>query len=247
MVMRASFSGLVAMVLISCAQDEGAVASNTAYGGSGGTLAAMCTPADEVVCLCYGAKNGSRTCQPDGSLSACPACDGGTDSFAAGAGGGSGGGCSETCSDGIQNCNESGVDCGGPCSACWSGVYTEDDCIKAARNGSEICDDAAWKVEAPGTGLSLVCLTNAGGIIYVSTNTGPPDPVDGVKRCQGWEKTGQNAWEHLNYVVTLQCDSEQQLLELDLSSYVGQTLYFGAHNHPAGGGEFTHMCLAKKK
>jgi hypothetical protein len=127
------------------------------------------------------------------------------------------------------------------------GPYTEDDCIKAARNGSEICDDAAWKVEAPGTSLVLVCLTDAQGIIYVAKNTGPPDPVDGIKRCQGWEINGQNAWDHLDYLHQMQCTAEQQKLDLDLSAFVGTTLYFGAHNHPSGGGQFTHMCLAHAK
>ncbi len=93
----------------------------------------------------------------------------------------------------------------------------------------------------------LVCLTDAGGIIYVSTNTGPPDPVDKIKRCQGWEINNQNAWNNLNYLYQHTCKKEQELIELDLSNYVGQTLYFGAHNHPKGGGQFTHMCLAQKK
>lgn len=115
-----------------------------------------------------------------------------------------------------------------------------------ARARSEICDDAAWTVEPPGTDLVIVCLTDAGGIIYVATNTGPPDPVDGIQRCQGWELAGENAWDHLSYLYQLQCDQEQELLEIDLSAYVGQKRYFGAHHHPNGGGQLTHICLAHK-
>ncbi len=224
-------------------------ASGSAAGGSGGSGGA-CTPGQEWVCQCRGVPTGKQTCLPDGTVTSCPTCTGGGGTGGtggAGTGGSGGDPCAGACSNGKQDCSETGVDCGGPCKACGPVVYLESDCIKAARNGSEICDDAAWKVEAPGTGLVLVCITDAGGTIYVSSNTGPPDPVDGVKRCQGWEKNGQNAWDNLNYLHTLVCTQEQQLIDLDLSAHVGKTLYFGAHNTPTGGGQFTHMCLAKKK
>ncbi len=245
---------LCALALAACGGEEGSgTASNSPPGGSGGVGVGggggSCNPGDEWVCSCFGVPNGKQTCLADGTKSTCPSCEAGT-SGSAGSGGQSGGGgvdagCS--CTNGAQDCDETGVDCGGSCKACGPVVYLESDCIKAARNGSEICDDAAWKVEAPGNDLVLVCITDAGGTIYVSTNTGPPDPVDKIKRCQGWEKTGKNAWDNLNYLHTLICTKEQQLLELDLSAHVGKTLYFGAHNKPTGGGQFTHMCIAKKK
>lgn len=229
---------------LSCGDAGGGSTATGAGGrGGGGGAAGACSPGEERVCLCYGVANGSQVCGADGEWQwPCPACNTGGQAGAAGSGGGgsgsggSGGGASG-----------SGGAAGAAGAGGSGGIYTEADCIKAARNGSEVCDDAAWKVEAPGTDLVLVCLTDAGGVIYVSTNTGPPDPNDGIKRCQGWEIGGQNAWDHLAYMHQLICTQEQQLIDLDLSAWVGSTLYFGAHNLPSGGGQFTHMCLAHKK
>lgn len=268
-VMRLRFGCLACFLVAACGsggKDDrtgfgtGGASTTGGVGGGAGSIGAAgaagvgggCSPADERVCTCFGVPNGSQTCGADGRLTECPPCMG---TGGASGGGGTGGGtagtggatCTNHCSNGSRDCGETEVDCGGPCPDCAPFVYVESDCIKAARNGSEICDDAAWQVEAPGDDLVLVCLTDAGGTIYVSTNTGPPDPNDGIERCQGWEINGQDAWDNLNYLDQLVCNTEQQQIDLDLSGRVGQRIYVGAHNDPSGGGQFTHMCLARKR
>ena len=77
---------------------------------------------------------------------------------------------------------------GGACSACPPvGAFTYADCKtqEAPNNGSEDCDDTSIAVQAPGTQYVLVCFSHAGGVAYVSTNTGPVQP-DGHARCQGF-------------------------------------------------------------
>jgi hypothetical protein len=125
----------------------------------------------------------------------------------------------------------------------WATAYTIDDCIKSARNGSEICDDTAFFVPA-GADLVLVCLDDNGGMGYVSSNTGPV-MEDGMARCQGWEEQGLNAWNHLEYVDSLVCDEPQKLIELDLPA--GSKRWMGIHDYPQiGQGHFTMACLADK-
>jgi hypothetical protein len=93
----------------------------------------------------------------------------------------------------------------------------------------------------------LVCLEATNGQIYVATNTSI-DPTDGAQRCSGWELMGQNAWDHLDYVVpALTCDAVQKTMPFDITGYVGQTLWFGAHDNPAGGGTGTTACIAIAK
>lgn len=92
----------------------------------------------------------------------------------------------------------------------------------------------------------LVCLEATGGQIYIATNTAID--IDNVPRCSGRENNGQNAWDHLDYIAgPLTCDAEQKTLPFDLTPYVGQTLWFGAHNHPNGGGSGTTACMAISK
>lgn len=126
----------------------------------------------------------------------------------------------------------------------WSATYTIDDCIKSARNGSEICDDAAFVVPQD-SDLVLVCLDDNGGMAYVSSNTGPT-MEDGVARCQGWEEQGLNAWNHLEYIDSMVCDANQKVVDLNLSP--GKKRWMGIHDYPViGQGHFTMACLAEKK
>jgi hypothetical protein len=124
-------------------------------------------------------------------------------------------------------------------------VYTSADCLITANNDGEVCDDAEAQVPSGGP-FVLVCLTANGGKTYISKNTGPV-MFDGVARCQGWEDNGQNAWDHLQYIYTLDCTAAQATLDVDLSSYVGTTVWVGVHDQPAGGGHNTPVCVATKK
>jgi hypothetical protein len=124
-----------------------------------------------------------------------------------------------------------------------AGPYTIDDCIKSARNGCEICDDAVFVVPN-NTELVLVCLDDNGGKGYISSNTGPK-MEDGVARCQGWEQKGLKAWDYLNYVDSLVCDKPQKLINLNLTP--GKKYWMGIHDYPkVGKGHFTMACLAPK-
>ena len=116
-------------------------------------------------------------------------------------------------------------------------------CHKSIRNGSEICDDAAFNVPDDGTPTALVCVTDGGGIGYVSSNTGP-EMEDGVSRCQGWEDQDECAWDHLEYIEKLTCDHEGTVLQVDLSAWAGQRLWAGVHDLPEGGGHMTEVCIA---
>lgn len=116
-------------------------------------------------------------------------------------------------------------------------------CGGGARNGDEVCDDEGFTVPDPSVRVGLRCESATGGVAYVATNTGP-ECSDGVRRCQGWEESGQDAWDHLDYLAKTTCVSDGQTVELDLSAYTGQTLYVGAHNQPDGSGTMTWGCLA---
>jgi hypothetical protein len=116
-------------------------------------------------------------------------------------------------------------------------------CEKSFRNGCEICDDAAFTVPSDGSPTALMCVTDLGGVGYVSTNTGPAMD-DGVARCQGWEVSGQSAWDHLDYVAQLVCDTEGLVHEVDLTAWAGQRIWAGVHDLPEGGGHFTEVCIA---
>jgi len=93
----------------------------------------------------------------------------------------------------------------------------------------------------------MVCMNANGGIGYVANNTGPPDPNDGVQRCQGWELSGEQAWQNLQYVAQIKCDQEQKVAPVDLSGAAGGFLYFGVHDDPNGGGNGTGFCVAQQK
>ena len=116
-------------------------------------------------------------------------------------------------------------------------------CAEEIRNGSEICDDAKFRVPDPYTPLAIQCVTGLGGVGYVSSNTGPT-MSDGIARCQGWEENGQDAWDHLDYLDKVVCNTEGQVHEIDLSAWAGQDLWVGVHDLPEGGGHFTHVCIA---
>ncbi|HJN78243.1 MAG TPA: hypothetical protein QGF58_30300 [Myxococcota bacterium] len=116
-------------------------------------------------------------------------------------------------------------------------------CYEEIRNGSEICDDASFGVPDPYVPLAIKCVTGEGGVGYVSANTGPT-MSDGIARCQGWEENGDNAWDHLDYLDQIVCTATDQIHEIDLSSRAGANLWVGVHDLPAGGGHFTHVCIA---
>jgi hypothetical protein len=48
----------------------------------------------------------------------------------------------------------------------------------------------------------------------------------------------------LNYVVSVECISPGQFIEVDLSAYMGQNLYVGVHDNPNGGGHMNEVCIA---
>lgn len=236
-----------------------------------------CTPGEQRACPCPGGSaDGVQLCSPMGDhYDACLGCGlpgdvttgastgpddpttAGTTSTSASTGDPSAGAstsgapddpCAGTahCSNGEQDCGEPHVDCGSDCPD--GPEYTWCDClIDTPRNGSEVCDDTGFTVRdtAP---IVMVCLEATGGQVYVATNTSI-DPNDDAMRCSGWELMGQNPWDHLDYLVgPLTCDAEQKTSEpFDLAPHAGQTLWFGAHNHPMGGGSGTTACMAHAK
>ena len=115
--------------------------------------------------------------------------------------------------------------------------------VACARNGSEICDDEVFGVSA-GVTYGVLCEGPNNGIGYVATNTGPAQ-ADGVNRCQGWEDQGLDAWDYLDYVDSMVCDTAGEVLELDLSPWAGGNLWFGSHDNPGGGGSMTNICLVE--
>lgn len=56
---------------------------------------------------------------------------------------------------------------------------------------------------------------------------------------------GMDAWDHLAYVAQITCETTGQWLEVNLSMYEGNGLWFGAHDLPQGGGHMTDVCLAE--
>lgn len=248
--------------------------SNGGRGGSedpfGSASPEPCTPGEQRACACPGgAPDGVQVCASTGDhfepCTGCGSTDGGDASSTAGASEGptatggppatstepgddtstGEGACAGHCTNGIQDCDEPAVDCG---PGCPSDEYTFCDClIDTPRNGSEVCDDTGFVVPAESPPNVLVCLEATGGQIYVATNTSI-DPTDGAPRCSGWELMGQNAWDYLDYVVPpLTCDAVQKTQPFDISGYAGQTLWFGAHDNPAGGGSGTTACIALAK
>jgi hypothetical protein len=231
--LRASL--VVGCVLIGCASEEASDATS-------------CVPGAQVVCDCPGNAKGFQVCDATGnSYGECTGCSSGT-----GGGSGSGGFPTTGGSGGMVTGGAGGASSGGTGGTSTGGtgggagpVYTSADCLITANNDEEVCDDA--QAEVPVTGaLVLVCLTANGGKTYISKNTGPV-MFDGISRCQGWEDNGQNAWDHLQYIYTLDCTTAQATLDVDLSSYVGQTIWVGVHDQPTGGGDNTPVCVAVKK
>lgn len=214
---------LVAFVLVGCSSDDSSEPKS-------------CVPNAQVACDCPGNATGFQVCAADGkSYGACTGCSNGT-----GGTGGNGSGGFPT-SGGTGGTPAGGT--GG--SGATAPVYASTDCLVTANNDAELCDDAETAVTATGP-LVLVCLTANGGKTYISTNTGPV-MSDGIPRCQGWETNGQNPWDHLQYVYTLDCTTAQTTLDIDMSSYVGQTVWVGVHDQPTGGGHDTPVCVALKK
>jgi hypothetical protein len=220
-----------------------------------------------VACTAYGSCAGTATCQDDCSIGTCTdpgwqctdpgssddtclvgACPGTRDCAAD---------CSFTacaadcplgescCDDGCADLATDGDHCGACQRACDDGAcHAGACCVESCRNGSEVCDDQAFAVPSPYVTMRLVCRNDAGGVAYVATNTGPA-MEDGIQRCQGWEAIGEDAWDHLDYIATLICNTTGQNIVVDLSDWAGEILYVGAHDLPTGGGHMTDVCIAE--
>lgn len=223
----------------------------------------QCIPGEQVSCACSGNASGIQVCNDDGTFGSCSGCSGtggaggnwpdsgvgGTGGATTGGASGTGGSaCTNHCTNTLTDCGETGIDCGGECNACPPSEYVIADCyVDTPRNGSEDCDDGAIPVPSNPPLAVLVCLDANGGVIYLSTNTGPPVPPDPVARCSGWELNGMKARDYLSYIAELDCDAEQKTLDVDLSPYAGQTIYIGAHTQPDGSGHGTIACVQPKK
>jgi len=116
-------------------------------------------------------------------------------------------------------------------------------CQRNFRNGSELCDDASFDVPDDGTPTALICVTDLGGVGYVSRNTGPTMD-DGIARCQGWEEAGEDCADHLDYIDRIDCHEEGAVFEVDLRPWAGETLWAGVHRQSDGSGHFTEVCIA---
>jgi len=158
--------------------------------------------------------------------------------------------CENGCAGSLQAPNST-FDCAYCCpseSGCVESApnYTVSDCLVTPTNDTEICDDEGITVGGDGQ-MVLVCLGNQGGKLYVANHTGPV-MSDGIPRCQGWEENGQNAWDYLNYIDSIVCDGTQEVLEVDLSNWVGEHIYVGVHDYPSvGAGHNTMACIAYNK
>jgi hypothetical protein len=128
-------------------------------------------------------------------------------------------------------------------------------CFNSCRNGSEECDDQAFTVSS--SPLILVCIDGNNGVAFIASNTGPQctaaESCDGVHgnegndRCQGWEFCEcEHAWDPGNQekVASLVCTEPGLTLEVDLSDYIGETLWVGVHDNPDGGGHMNEVCIA---
>lgn len=78
-----------------------------------------------------------------------------------------------TCTDGLQNGGETGVDCGGPCPPC-TGPVTASDCSDAVN----ICSNAALEINPSGYGTTEELLGN-----FVSNPTTNPNAFPGNAGC----------------------------------------------------------------
>jgi hypothetical protein len=118
----------------------------------------------------------------------------------------------------------------------------------------EVCDDEAFTVTEPM--MLLVCEDDNGGIGYISTTSGPTclneNSCDGIHgnegnlRCRGWTRCEcEDPWApgNIDYVASLECNQAGRFIEVDLSAYMNQRLWFGVHDHPNGGGHMTYVCL----
>jgi hypothetical protein len=229
------------LLFIACSHDGG---STTGFAESGG---GSCTPGAQQACACPGGgPDGVQVCEGGGDrFGPCTGCATDSDSSDEGSPSSSGELAESSSGEAVtittavgESSSEGGV----------SEPYVFEDClIDTPRNGSEVCDDTGFTVPDASPPNVLVCLEATGGQIYIATNS-TVDPTDGAMRCSGWELNGQNPWDHLDYVVpALTCDVEQKTLAFDISSYAGQTLWFGAHDNPAGGGSGTTACIARAK
>jgi hypothetical protein len=153
-----------------------------------------------------------------------------------------------------------------PPTARWICVGDNPGRIGGARNGSEACDDDAFRVTDDLLGpLVVACFAGdqGNGIAFVALNTGPEcaaptcsGKVNDRPRCQGWEKCEcENAWDpgNLRYatdgsgvIQILDCPPEGAIREVDLSAFAGQSLWVGAHSQPDGTGRMTEACLSLK-
>lgn len=245
--MRCSFT-LVAFLAAACTRGDG----DGSDGFAESVTPENCTPGEQRACACPGGgPDGAQVCAPTGGrFDACMGCPDGTGSESGMAGSESTTDLGETSAATTMTMTATTDMTSADTSSDGgqAGPYTLEDCvIDTPRNGSEVCDDTGFTVPDVGTPNLLVCLEATGGQMYISTNSSV-DPNDGVERCSGWELMGQNAWDYLDYVGgPLTCDAEQQSVAIDLSAYVGQNLWLGAHNNPAGGGNGTTACMVVAK
>jgi len=148
----------------------------------------------------------------------------------------------------------------------WICLGDNPDRIGGCRNGSEVCDDDAFRVTDDLLGpLVLACFAGdqGDGIAFVATNTGPQCElptcsglVNDRPRCQGWEKCEcENAWDPGNTqyasdgggpILILDCPPEGATRDVDLSAYVGQNMWVGVHTQQDGVGRMTEVCVSKK-
>lgn len=146
------------------------------------------------------------------------------------------------CSSGSGN--DTGITGGTVGESCMPGQQQACACPGGAPDGVQVCADAGDRF-----GPCMGCEpAETGSEITSSTTDDPASSDDGAPRCSGWENMGQNAWDYLDYIVpALTCDAVQKTQPFDITGYAGQTLWFGAHNHPQGGGSGTTACIAIAK
>jgi hypothetical protein len=231
---------VVGLLWSGCSDDESGPSptTTTAQGGSGAAGGAA------------GASGGVGGDGGSGGAAAAAGSGGGDTAGAGGVGaaggGGSGGAGPVAC------CTPEGLGCceSVPVEQEW--CHEADPCVVSrCRNGSEVCDDEGVTVDPAANQYFLLCQTDGDGVGYAASNSGGPCDESGIMRCRCWEQSGEQPWDHLQYVAQIVCDQVGKRVEVVFPGagnyYIGVHAVVGdyelASYCPSGDGCMTSIAL----